>query len=262
MVSEITTVFFDLGDTLWHLPNMPPPELVRGQTMRQIAEAVQPWGYELTNGRRMLGRDIRLMVSDETNRAFHGDCVDPNYPDICRRVAKMHDMDLTREQADELWEAWNLGGLFLNRELFRDVPDTLAELAKRGYRLGSITNRGYGGPKFWDEVREFKLDQIFEEIVVSCDIGYLKPHPRIYQYALEKLRVEADECVMVGDSMRADVEGSKTLGMTAVWRRPHLDEPVEEATDGHEITGPVAPDYTIREIGELLELPILRGVVS
>lgn len=255
----ITTVFFDLGDTLWHLPRMPPAEIVRGQTMKQVGSLIQRWGYELTEGRRFLGRDIRLMVEEETRRAFHGDCVDPDYPDICRRVAKMHDMDLTPAQAEELWEEWNLGGLFLGRELFPDVPHTLAELARRGYRLGSITNRGYGGPKFWEEVREFKLDQAFEEIVVSCDVGFLKPHPRIYQYALEKMRLEAGECVMVGDSMRADVEGSKTLGMTAVWRLPPLDEPVEAGTDEPEITGPVAPDYTIRNISELLELPILQG---
>jgi len=258
-VSEITTVFFDLGDTLWHLPKMPPVEQVRGQTMKQVGGFIKGLGYEMTETRRFLGRDIRLMVEEETRRSFHGDCVDPNYPDICRRVAKMHDMHLTPEQADELWEAWNLGGLFLGRELFPDVSDTLAELAKRGYRLASITNRGYGGPKFWDELREFKLDQTMEEIVLSCDVGYLKPHPRIFHHALEKMRLEADECVMVGDSMRADVEGSKTLGMTAVWRLPPLDEPVEETTDEPEVTGPVAPDYTIRQIGELLELPILRG---
>jgi HAD superfamily hydrolase (TIGR01662 family) len=255
----ITTVFFDLGDTVWHLPKMPPADLVRGQTMKQVGSLIQRWGYELTEDRRFLGRDIRLMVEEETRRAFHGDCVDPNYPDICRRVARMHDMDLTPEQAEELWEEWNLGGLFLGRELFPDVPGTLAELARRGYRLGSITNRGYGGSKFWDEVREFKLDKAFEEIVLSCDVGFLKPHPRIYQYALEKMRLEPDECVMVGDSMRADVEGSKTVGMTAVWRLPPLDEPVEAATDEPEITGPVAPDYTIRNISELLELPILQG---
>ena len=258
MVSDIKAVFFDLGDTLWHLPKMPPVEQVRGQTMKQVGGLIQSWGYELTEGRRMLGRDIRLMVEDETRRAFHGDCVDPGYPDICRRVARMHGIELTGEQAEELWEAWNLGGLFLGRELFPDVSDTLAELAARGYRLGSITNRGYGGPKFWDEVRAFGLDKTFEAIVVSCDVGYLKPHPRIYQYALEKMRLDADECVMVGDSMRADVEGSKTLGMIAVWRRPPVDEPVEEGTDEPEITGPVAPDYSIREIGELLELPVLQ----
>ena len=42
----------------------------------------------MTDGRRMLGRDIRLMVEEETSRAFHGDCIDPDYPDICRRVAE------------------------------------------------------------------------------------------------------------------------------------------------------------------------------
>jgi HAD superfamily hydrolase (TIGR01662 family) len=226
--------------------------------MRQVGGLVQSWGYEMTEGRRFLGRDIRFAIEEATHRAFHGDCVDPDYPAICRRVATEHEMDLTPEQANELWEAWNLGGLFLGRELFPDVPHTLAELARRGYRLASITNRGYGGPKFWEEVREFELDRIFEEIVVSCDVGYLKPHPRIYQVALDRLALEADECVMVGDSMRADVEGAKTVGMTAVWRRPPLGEPVEETTDEPEITGPVAPDYTIREIAELLELPILR----
>jgi hypothetical protein len=47
--------------------------------------------------------------------------------------------------------------------------------------------------------------------------------------------------------------------MTAVWRRPHLDEPVEATEDEPEVTGPVQPDYSIRNISELLELPILRG---
>lgn len=258
-MSKITTVFFDLGDTLWHLPKMPPIDQVRGQTMRQVGSLVMSWGYEVTEGRRMLGRDIRLAIEEATHEAFHGDCVDPDYPEICRRVAGEHDIALTPEQGAELWEAWNLGGLFLGRALFPDVPATLAELARRGYRLGSITNRGYGGPKFWDEVREFGLDRAFEEIVVSCDVGFLKPHPRIYHYALEKMRLEADECVMVGDSMRADVEGAKTIGMTAVWRRPPLDEPIGDTEDEPEITGPVAPDYTIREIAQLLELPILRG---
>ena len=118
----------------------------------------------MSDGRRMLGRDIRLLVEEETSRAFHGDCVDPGYPDICRRVARRcMTSSCQRSRREELWEAWNLGGLFLGRELFPDVPDTLAELAKRGYRLASITNRGYGGPEFWDEVSEFGLDQMFED---------------------------------------------------------------------------------------------------
>ncbi|MEX0683056.1 MAG: HAD family hydrolase [Dehalococcoidia bacterium] len=254
----ITTVFFDLGDTLWHLPKMPPRGVIRGETMRRVEEVIRRWGYDMSGDRPFIGRDIRFAVEEETHRAFHGDCVDPGYPELCRRVAREHAMEVTPEQGAELWEAWNLGGLFLGRELFPDVIPTLSELRDRGFRLASVTNRGYSGPDFWAEVNHFGLDQLFEVIVVSCDVGYLKPHPRIYQVALERLDVEAEECLMVGDNLRADVEGPKTLGMGAVWRRPPLGEPVEETSDEVEVEGPVQPDFAIAEIGELLGLPPLQ----
>ncbi len=255
----ITTVFFDLGDTLWHFPKMPPRDVVRGQTMKQIAALLGEWGEEIAGERRMLGRDIRFAIEEETHQAFHGDCVDPNYPEICRRIAKKHDLDLTTEQSEELWEAWNLGGMFLGRALYPGVLETLEELKRRGYRIAAITNRGYGGPKFLEEVRELGLEPYFEMMAVSCDVGYLKPHPRIYQYAIERMDVEPEECAMVGDNWRADVEGAKTLGLTAIWFQPPEDEPVEAATDTHETTGPVAPDYSITEIPQLLDLPIFQG---
>jgi HAD superfamily hydrolase (TIGR01662 family) len=258
---SITTVFFDLGDTLWHFPNMPEIDIVRRQTMKQIGGLVQDtWGYSMDEAdRRFIGRDIRLTIGEETHNAFHGDCVDPNYPEICRRVAREHDMDLTPEQGVELWEAWNLSGIFLNRALFPDVIPTLEELRRRGYRLGCVTNRGYSGPKFVEEVKALGLEPFFETMAVSCEVGFLKPHPAIYQRALEGMAIEPHEAIMVGDNMRADVEGAKALGLMAVWRRPHAGEPHEAATDESELSGPVAPDYTINEIGELLDLPVLQG---
>jgi len=254
----VSVVFFDLGDTLWHFPRMPPHEIVRGQTMKQIAALLREWSEDLSGERMMLGRDIRFAIEEETHRAFHGDCVDPGYPEICRRIAKAHGLDLTPQQGVDLWEAWNLGGAFLGRALFPDVLPTLDELRRRGYRLAAVTNRGYSGPKFHDEVRELGLASLFETMVISCDVGYVKPHPRIYQYALERMNIDASEAAMVGDSWRADVEGAKTLGITAVWRRPPSEEPVEATTDEPEVEGPIAPDYAISEIGELLDLPILQ----
>ena len=104
---SISAVFFDLGDTLRHFPAMPPPEIVRGQTMKQIGGLVEAtWGYPMDEAdRRFIGRDIRLTIQEETHNAFHGDCVDPNYPEICRRIAREHDMELTSEQGADLWEA-------------------------------------------------------------------------------------------------------------------------------------------------------------
>jgi HAD superfamily hydrolase (TIGR01549 family) len=254
----IKAVFFDLGDTLWHFPKMPPIEVVRGETMKRVGALVTSWGYDMREGdRRMLGRDIRFAVEEETSRAFHGDCVDPGYPELCRRVAARHGMDLTAEQGAALWEAWNLGGLFLGRVLFPDVLETLAWLRDRGFRLASITNRGYSGPRFHEEMSELGLSELFEHVAVSCDVGYMKPHPRLFQYALEQVGVAAEAAVMVGDSLRADVEGAKTLGMVAVWRRPPAGEPLEPATDAPE-AGPITPDYVIDEIGELKSLPIFQ----
>ena len=62
---------------------------------------------------------------------------------------------------------------------------------------------------------------------------------------------------MVGDDLRADVEGPKTLGMMAVWRRPSADRPVR-ATDERVTDGSVKPDYAVDEIAELLDLPPLQ----
>jgi HAD superfamily hydrolase (TIGR01549 family) len=260
MPGPITTVLFDLGDTLWHLPNMPPPGVIRGETMRRVEQLIRSWGYDMSGDRPMLGRDIRFAVEGETHRAFHGDCVDPGYPELCRRIGREHGMDLTPEQGAELWETWNLGGLFLGRDLFPDVIPTLTELRERGFRLASVTNRGYSGPDFWAEVEHFGLDKLLEAVVVSADVGYLKPHPRIFEVALERLEVEAEECMMVGDNLRADVEGPKTLGMTTTWRRPPIGEPTEAGTSEPEVEGPVKPDYTIGEIAELLDLPpLVRG---
>ena len=252
-----TAVLFDLGDTLWHFPKMPPRDVIRGETVRRISSLLNRWGYEMTGERRMLGRDIRLAIEEETERAFHGDCLDPGYPDICRRVAALHGLELTPPQGADLWEAWNLGGSFLGRVLFPDVIETLAWLRDRGYRLAAVTNRGYSGPRFHEEMRDLGLTDMFEVTVISCDIGYMKPHPRIFEATLEQMGIGPEQAVMIGDSLRADVQGAKTLGMVAVWRRPPLDEPVEATTDEPE-PGAWAPDYVIDNIAALKTLPLFR----
>src|SRR5439155_22804620 len=67
----------------------------------------------------------------------------------------------------------------------------------------------YSGPRFHEEMRDLGLTDLFESTVVSCEIGYMKPHPRIFQYALKSLGAAAEETAMVGDSLHADVEGDR-----------------------------------------------------
>ncbi len=254
----IKAVLFDLGDTLWHFPNMPPREVFIAETVGRISRLLGEWGMEMTEERRMMGRDIRMAVEEETSRAFHGDCVDPGYPELCRIIAGEHGLKLSVSQGEELWEAWNLGGAFLGRVLFPDVLETLGWLKARGYRLAAVTNRGYSGPRFHEEMRDLGLAVLFEEMVISCDVGFMKPHPRIFEDTLSQMQISAEEAVMVGDSLRADVEGSKALGMIAVWRRPVSGEPVETTEDEPEDDGMVTPDYVIDEVSELMALSLFQ----
>jgi FMN phosphatase YigB (HAD superfamily) len=255
MTPRITAVLFDLGETLWHFPSMPPVEVIRGETVKRVSRLLESWGEEVTDKRFFLGRDIRVAVEEETGRAFHGDSIDPGYPDICRRVAACHGLKLRLEQGEELWEAWNLGGKFLGRTLFPDSLGTLRWLRERGFRLGSVSNRGYVGPRFRQELRDMGLAELFEVVAVSCDVGYMKPHPRIFEHALEAMGLRPEQTAMVGDSLRADVGGARALGMVTIWRRPPLGEPVEAGSDPPEVEGSARPDYTIDSLGEIRGLP-------
>ena len=256
----VKVVLFDLGDTLWHFPSMPSMDVIRMETTTRITRLLRSWGFELTPEREMLGRWIKLAVEEATERAFHGDGVDPGYREICRRVASRHGLGLIPEQGEELWETWNLEGAFLGRTLFPDALETLRWLKERGYRLGSVTNRGWAGPRFQQELRDLGLAELFEVVAVSCQVGYVKPHPRIYRYALDRMEIGPEEAVMVGDNLRGDVWGAKTMGMTAVWRRPPVGEPVEETEDRPEAQEIVIPDHTIDTLSEIKDLaPFANG---
>ena len=243
---SIRAVLFDLGDTLWHFPVMPPVEKIRNETVRRITNLLRSWDIEPQGELRFLGRDIRLALEEADRTAYAGDCISPHYPTLVREVAAAKGLDLSPERSEQLWDTWNLGGVFLGRRLFDDAIEMLETLRDRGHTLGSVTNRAFGGPRFLEEVRGLGLAQFFDEITISCDLGYMKPRPEIFQHALNALGVEPQETVMVGDSLRADVAGAQALWMTAIWRRP--PNPREEV-DG------VQPDFVVEELREIAQLP-------
>ena len=245
----IRAVLFDLGDTLWHFPVLPPREKIRNETVRRIFTLLRSWDIEPTDELRFLGRDIRLAVVKAERTAYDGDCISAHYPTLIGQIAASKGLELSPERAEQLWHAWNLGGIFLGRRLLDGAIEMLEALRDRGYTLGSVTNRSYGGPKFLEEVDELGLGQFFDEITISCDLGYMKPHRKIFEHALNALGVEPEETVMVGDSLRADVAAAQALGMTAIWLRP--PNPREEL-DGYR------PDFVVEELREIEQLPCFR----
>lgn len=246
----IRAVLFDLGQTLWHIPAPPPVENIRQETVRRIFGLLGSWGVEPEGELRFLGRDIRLAVGEADRAALGGDCVSPHYPTLVQELVTAKGLELTLEQSEQLWATWNLEGAFFGRRLFDGAVETLETLQQRGFRLGCVTTRSYSGPSFVEEVADHGLNAFFEVMSISCDVGYMKPHPKIFEHALDALAVRPEETVMVGDRLRVDVAGAQALGITSVWRR---------YPDTHEETDGVEPDFVVDELLEVLQLPCLRS---
>jgi putative hydrolase of the HAD superfamily len=126
--------------------------------------------------------------------------------------------------AREIYAEWAACQHF---ELYHDVPQALGELAGRGIRLGLISNSHRCLVSFQSH---FELGHLISAVVSSAEHGFMKPHPSIFAAALELVDVPAGDAVMVGDSVRQDVDGALRAGMGAVLlhrfehRHPQADE--------------------------------------
>jgi HAD superfamily hydrolase (TIGR01509 family) len=115
--------------------------------------------------------------------------------------------------AHEIYSQWAVNHHF---EMYDDVPPTLRQLQSRGLIVGVISNSHRSLDAFRDH---FELGGLIHALVSSSLHGYMKPHPSIFETALLRAGVTAGESVMVGDSLKADVEGALAIGMRAVLLR-------------------------------------------
>jgi HAD superfamily hydrolase (TIGR01509 family) len=123
------------------------------------------------------------------------------------------------------------------------MPEALAELRALGVRVACVSNAFMGAEVLNRILDERGLGPHNELTISSCELGYRKPHQRIYEAALEALGVEGPEAVFVGDRLDADVEGPSRLGMRTVLTLQYRQEDPAGAR--------VRPDHVIRHLREL-----------
>ena len=142
--------------------------------------------------------------------------------------------------AREMYAEWARSHHF---ELYDDVPLALQALTGAGLKIGLISNSHRPLDEFQSH---FELRHFISAAVSSADHGYMKPHPSIFLSALAQLDVAPRDAVMVGDSLRHDVEGALNVGMRAVWLH---------RGDNAAPTFAAVHDTTVPVIRSLRELP-------
>ncbi|MBR5411306.1 MAG: HAD family hydrolase [Clostridia bacterium] len=119
------------------------------------------------------------------------------------------------------------------------TEDMLKQLRRHKYLLGVITNGSHALQ--YKKLSMIGLSYIFDEVVVSGDTDFEKPDRELFRYACEKLGVEPEECVYVGDNRKNDVDGAKAAGMLTVWL---------SSTNPNQ-SGSTKPDATVKSLKNL-----------
>jgi HAD superfamily hydrolase (TIGR01662 family) len=155
--------------------------------------------------------DAVLAASPILNRA--GETYDPViFIDYTKHI--IQGMGGTGEGVDaaarDIYDGWASCQHF---SLYEDVPEVLHRLRAQGLTIGLISNTQRCLASFQSH---FALEGVFSVRVSSAAHGFMKPHPSIFQTALEQAGVTAEESMMVGDSLLHDVLGARRMGMRAV----------------------------------------------
>lgn len=119
---------------------------------------------------------------------------------------------------------------------------TLVSLLKRGLKLAVISDAP--GREAWLRLCYLNFHHMFDHVITFDDTGERKPSPVPFRKALELLRVEPPEAIMVGDWAERDVVGAAQVGMVTVFAR-YGD------TFG---TVQSNADYDINDVSELLDV--------
>jgi putative hydrolase of the HAD superfamily len=106
--------------------------------------------------------------------------------------------------------------------------ELMRELKGRGLRMALLTNNVREWEPLWRSM--VPIDELFEVVVDSAFVGCRKPDPQIYEIVLERIGLEADQCLFV-DDVEGNCEAARELGMAAVHFRAN-EQAIEEIRTG------------------------------
>ncbi len=247
-MAQLKAVLFDMGDTIVDLGEGRGSYEERLQ--RRVAHAYEAVSAELAVRNVALPERASFCAllahdSEAQYQAALAQQLGLDAPTVMRRFLDAQGLPADDELAEIAAEAYCKGGPELVAPLRLGARETLGALKASGLLVGAISNTIQPGRFLETNLRRWGLDQIFDVRVYSSDVGVAKPHPKIFQVALERLGVHAEDAVYVGDRLIPDVGGAQAVGMKAV---------LIEVAHRVETHPTITPDGRVKELTELLSV--------
>lgn len=215
----------------------------------------------------------RLLVAHAANEVPEAPAL---FDAVTRRIGRLVNESYQRNELNELdilaefEAAFAALGLRLPSDVVHDIavmehralvsrlqtpPATLAvleELREWGLRIGLVSNAHFLPGLMREDLERLGIAAYVDDAVFSSEIGLRKPHPSIYRKVLGALDAPPREAVFVGDRLRDDIGGAKSLGMYTVLTHQFRQEEVGAQT--------AQPDLVVQALPEIL--PYIRTLVG
>lgn len=196
---KIKNIIFDLGDVILNI-DVPVASLSFAELSGKQQEEI-----------------LTLFKENDLFRQFEtGSLNEAGFRDLIRQL--LDSPDWTDEMIDTAWNS-----------LLLDLPPERVELLKKlgeKYRLFLLSNTSSIHITKVNKILEAatgvkKLDDLFEKVFLSYEMGLMKPDPKIYQDLLDEAGLVAEETLFLDDNLD-NIKGAATLGIETI----HVQKPV------------------------------------
>jgi putative hydrolase of the HAD superfamily len=235
-------IFFDLFNTLLHFDfSLLPQVEFQGQLLpttsaevyRQLSESKNPsFSYERFLEEFLESREIVTQLRNEEHREFS--CLE-RFRILCKRLNVQDESVaefIVKAHMDEMFRIMHFPE---DREALLDQLTDFPLILVSNFDHASTVRRALG---------KFGLEERFEGIFISDEVGWRKPGNEFYKVVLEKTGHSPQQCLYVGDDPEADVYGASRQGFQVAWLVEN--GPPEDL--------PVQPKWIIRDLSHVLEI--------
>jgi putative hydrolase of the HAD superfamily len=222
-MKNITHIFFDLDHTLWDTDKNAKESL---QEIHQEIKILENFNvpFELFHSTYQKHNDI-LWKKYAKHEVTKSDVR------INRFKYSLEELNIFDDNINEFFASHFVSRTPLKKNLIEGAIE-LMDYVKDRYTLSIITN-GFKEVQYI-KMEESGLSKYFSHIFISEEVGYNKPSPDIFKHAMETSgAINAENCLMIGDSLEADILGAINAGMKAVYLCP---ESKNESTENNFIT--------------------------
>lgn len=120
-------------------------------------------------------------------------------------------------------------------KLYPGVPEALAMLRKKGFRLWLLSNAQQVFTAY--ELRHLGLGEQLDGIYLSSDFQCRKPDLRFYRALVGEQRLDVSKCLMIGNDRSTDIAGAKAMGMATLYMHTALTPPDQAKADAKKAIG-------------------------